>query len=1253
MRSPPRVFISYARSDGEEFAGRLRQRIERELPDVPLWQDRANLEGGVGWWKQIAEALDVVETLVMVMTPAVVGSAVAQKEWRYARQQGVRLCPVLGGDAHWFDSAGLPGWMRKAHCQDLSKEWDTFAALLRSPHVASRVPFMAPDLRDDFVPRPAEHQQLVRMLLDESRSNPLAITTALQGAGGFGKTTLAAALCHDEDVITAFDDGILWATLGERPNVQQELTKLYAALTGNRPTFVDADDASIELAARLEDKNCLIVLDDVWDPNDVKPFLRGGHQCARLITTRRLQVVTGAGATRVLVDEMTEDESVAMLMARLPARPVDPAPFRRLAERLGEWPILLKLTASQIRERIERGDTVNGALAFVNRALDKRGAVAFDRANPSSRNDAVTTTVAASLALLSAADGTRATELSVLSGATRAPLSAASALWGLDSFDTEDLVQRLDDASLVDYDLKTGTFRMHDVLRSHLLAQLPDAPAVHRRLVRQGWPDPHALPDAFAWRWFGWHLVQAGDGQQLQDLLLDYRWLWAKLAATDVHALVHDFEIVDQAEPFLTIRDALRLSVYSIGRNPAQLGVQLADGSIGDSRRPGTACSTRSIARGPSTSPAAWRHADPSGRVSHRHPQGHHGLARGARGVAGRHDRRDRIRRLGGACLGLERMAHTASAAWSRGDGACRGVHTGRPPDHLGLRGPDLRVWDVESGECLSVWRGHYEPVRDVAVSPDGRSVVSLAEDGSVRAWDLVNPRSTVVFKGAFHQVRGIGYTPDGARILFGAGDGSIRALDAATYREQRTIGGQNAVVSALAIDGGGRRVLAGAYDGSLRLWDLASGHEVRAFSGHERSVGGVAFGPGDAWAASGGGDRTVRVWNVETGALMRSLDGHSGSVTSVAVLPAGSRIVTASADRTLRCWRMDGPQTRARIDAQAGAITRIAVSADGTRIVACTSSSTAQLWDRARPGAVHLLEGHTQPVQTIGLSADGTVALTASRDRTLRVWDLTTGLTRHVLAGHTDGVAAAVMTPDNRRAVSLSLDRTLRSWDLERGQALRVLAGRESGRSVEALRARTLLSEEATAPQIDTTDLLIARSARLAISSDGMRAIFGAGGTIGVWHLDTGRIVSTDVEDFEAEEVAVDGGAAIVGSILGTLCLIDPEHARPMAFLDPSRGYARNARILDIVVDAEAHRAIAATRDGRLRTWDLASGLETAVFDPGLGSVDVVAIAPNGRLAYSVMGDTVLVSTWWSARSGTACRSITASQRSRSPPTA
>ncbi|MFH1373377.1 MAG: hypothetical protein ABII79_06260 [bacterium] len=57
--------------------------------------------------------------------------------------------------------------------------------------------------------RPNEYDQLLSLVLDKNRENPVVITTALYGAGGFGKTTLAAALCHNEEVITAYNDGIL------------------------------------------------------------------------------------------------------------------------------------------------------------------------------------------------------------------------------------------------------------------------------------------------------------------------------------------------------------------------------------------------------------------------------------------------------------------------------------------------------------------------------------------------------------------------------------------------------------------------------------------------------------------------------------------------------------------------------------------------------------------------------------------------------------------------------------------------------------------------------------------------------------------------------------------------------------------------------------------------------------------------------------------------------------------------------------
>jgi len=86
------VFISYARSDGEQFANELNERLKSE-PDIALWQDRIRMAPG-DFEQQIEQAIDSAQHLVVVMTPGALRSEWVQKEWRYARENGVCICPI-------------------------------------------------------------------------------------------------------------------------------------------------------------------------------------------------------------------------------------------------------------------------------------------------------------------------------------------------------------------------------------------------------------------------------------------------------------------------------------------------------------------------------------------------------------------------------------------------------------------------------------------------------------------------------------------------------------------------------------------------------------------------------------------------------------------------------------------------------------------------------------------------------------------------------------------------------------------------------------------------------------------------------------------------------------------------------------------------------------------------------------------------------------------------------------------------------
>ena len=94
--SGARIFISYSRKDGAEFAASLRKKLQKQ--DLSIWQDLIALEGGRDWWSQIEDALKskVLQHFVLVITPAAVASQVVRREIRLARQEGKTICPVKG-----------------------------------------------------------------------------------------------------------------------------------------------------------------------------------------------------------------------------------------------------------------------------------------------------------------------------------------------------------------------------------------------------------------------------------------------------------------------------------------------------------------------------------------------------------------------------------------------------------------------------------------------------------------------------------------------------------------------------------------------------------------------------------------------------------------------------------------------------------------------------------------------------------------------------------------------------------------------------------------------------------------------------------------------------------------------------------------------------------------------------------------------------------------------------------------------------
>ncbi|MCB0258045.1 MAG: hypothetical protein KDI55_30350, partial [Anaerolineae bacterium] len=161
-----------------------------------------------------------------------------------------------------------------------------------------------------------------------------------------------------------------------------------------------------------------------------------------------------------------------------------------LAARLGYWPVLLSLVNRKLVYRIDQqGIAPAQALDDAANDLARKGVVAFDpRDAGGQRDQAVASTVEASLDLLTADERRRCAELAIFPQDVPIPLIQAAQLWqltaGLDYDGASDLATRqLEPLSLLDYDGKSATLRLHDVLRSYLYASLPDRAELHGRLA--------------------------------------------------------------------------------------------------------------------------------------------------------------------------------------------------------------------------------------------------------------------------------------------------------------------------------------------------------------------------------------------------------------------------------------------------------------------------------------------------------------------------------------------------------------------------------------------------------------------------------------------------------------------------------------------------------------------------------------------------------------------------------------------------
>ena len=346
---PPKLFISYARED-EEYKNQLVKHLKglAQQGVIASWHD-GQLVAGQQWNDEIVRNLGEARVLLLLISPSFISSdyvskvELAQAGERYERGE-VSVIPVLIRNVHAWESKRLGShtlgsfqalprsfkfvvdWPNRdaAFAEIAAEVEDAVQALEPLPEAAGPLDSIPAPPSFGFVPRAGRDGRDIIERLREELSPQSRRLVALWGAGGVGKTTLAAEAVRTIAATTG--QRVIWVTADGRPNFTFTtlLDDIAAQLdrTDLRPLAAGPKEEAVR--ALLAAAPALLVLDEfeTIPPEEgalCLEFLSQRAQCPALITTRQRV----EGALLIPLNRMADDEA-GKFLDRLVAQTQDP-----------------------------------------------------------------------------------------------------------------------------------------------------------------------------------------------------------------------------------------------------------------------------------------------------------------------------------------------------------------------------------------------------------------------------------------------------------------------------------------------------------------------------------------------------------------------------------------------------------------------------------------------------------------------------------------------------------------------------------------------------------------------------------------------------------------------------------------------------------------------------------------------------------------------------------------------------------------
>ena len=374
---------------------------------------------------------------------------------------------------------------------------------------------------------------------------------------------------------------------------------------------------------------------------------------------------------------------------------------------------------------------------------------------------------------------------------------------------------------------------------------------------------------------------------------------------------------------------------------------------------------------------------------------------------------------------------------------------------------PAYTRWHLPEGATLRLGKGH---IKDIKFVPDGTQF-AVATSIGIWLYDAQTGAEIARLNEKPRNIKTMAVSSDGRTLISGDFEGEVQMWDIPTAKLRATFRGPQKIkdaVSDVSTDG---ITLANEQDRHIRLWKFSPNTTEPIVTdtnsdsklGYDTMV--MALSPDATRLAATSSDGyeifPIWVWDANTGELLFSLEGHTRRIEALVFSPDSKTLASGDIRNTIRLWDMDTRTPRASFKISTGGFRALTLSRNGKILASGSYDGKVRLWDatvKKQEGLGTLgqytpmltLRGHRNPVSTLAFSPDGKTLITASLYGNIRAWDTTTGSERFTCSGHLGNPLAFVFSETGSTFTSVHRSQNwtgvqLMDWDVNTGNQLSI----------------------------------------------------------------------------------------------------------------------------------------------------------------------------------------------------------------------